>query len=178
MDTHQSSDKTLEQGLSKSENNDSVVLAKDIMTIHVKSVPSSWTMQKFANFLSENDLSGSPVTNTSGEVVGIATLKDIADFHLNVVNSDYESQLSKDEKKEARRLRMMIFEGLSKLPVEVNDIMTPILFSVDESTPIKEVAKLMMQEHLHRIFVKNAGVLTGIITTYDLLKVIANETKK
>jgi len=175
MDIHQRTDKTLEHGL-KQIKNDSVVLAKDIMTIHVKSVPSSWTMQKLANFLSDNNISGSPVTNSAGKVIGIATLKDIADFHLNAVNNDYESQLSEAEKKEARRLRMMIFEGFSTLPVEVNDIMTPIVFSVDESTPVKEVAKLMMQEHIHRVFVKNSETLTGIITTYDLLKIIAEKT--
>jgi predicted transcriptional regulator len=83
--------------------------------------------------------------------------------------------MNEEELKEARRLRMMIFEGLAKLPVEVRDIMTPILFSVDEDTPIKEVSQLMMKEHLHRVFVKNDTSVTGIITTYDLLTVIVEK---
>jgi len=166
---------TIEMSNPTSDYTGNSLLAGDIMTPHVKSIPSSWTMQKFAKFLSKNDLSGSPVANAEGIVIGIATLKDIADFQLNSVNIDYESRLSDDEKKEARRLRMMLFEGMSKLPVEVADIMTPILFSVEESTPIKEVAQLMMQEHLHRIFVKSSSVLTGIITTYDLLKVVVDD---
>jgi len=149
--------------------------AKDIMTPHVKSVPQNWTMQKFADFLSKNDISGSPVADEDGKLVGIATLKDIAEFHFNSVNSDYESQMDEEELKEARRLRMLIFEGLSKVPVEVGDIMTPIVFSVAEDAPIKDVAELMMQEHLHRVFVKSGDNLTGIITTYDLLKVIVEE---
>lgn len=151
------------------------LLARDTMTPHIKSVPQSWTMQKFAQFLSDNDISGSPVANSEGELIGIATLKDIADFHFNSVKTDYESQLDDEEQKEARRLRMMLFEGLSKLPVEVGDIMTPIIFSVEEDTSIKEVAELMMQEHLHRVFVKKGPALSGIITTYDLLKVIVKE---
>ena len=151
------------------------LLAKDIMTPHIKSVPQSWTMQHFANFLSDNNISGSPVTNDAGELIGIATLKDIADFHLNSVSENYDSQLSEEERLEARRLRMMIFEGMAKLPVEVGDIMTPIIFSVDEQTKVVDVAKLMMKEHLHRVFVKSGQTLTGIITTYDLLKVIADE---
>lgn len=150
--------------------------ARDIMTPHIKSVPQSWTMQKFAQFLSDNDISGSPVANDEGELIGIATLKDIADFHFNSVQNDYESQLDEEELKEARRLRMMIFEGLAKQPVEVGDIMTPIIFSVEESTSIKEVAELMMAEHLHRVFVKDGNTITGIITTYDLLKIIVKET--
>ncbi|MFV1873047.1 MAG: HPP family protein [Oleiphilus sp.] len=150
------------------------LLAKDIMTPHVKSVPQSWTMQRFASFLSDNNISGSPVANDNGDLIGIATLKDIADFHLNSVSENYEEQLSDEEKQEARRLRMMIFEGMTKLPVEVGDIMTPIIFSVDEQAAIVDVAKVMMEEHLHRIFVKKGKTLTGIITTYDLLRVIVD----
>ena len=149
--------------------------AKDIMTVHVKSVPQSWTMQKFAAFLSENNISGSPVTNDRGELVGIATLKDIADFHLNTVDTNYAERMNEEERREAKRLRVMFFEGMANLPVEVGDIMTPIIFSVGEDTPIKEVAELMMQENLHRVFVKNGDTLTGIITTYDLLKVIVQD---
>jgi predicted transcriptional regulator len=151
------------------------ITAKDIMTPHVKSVPETWTMQQFATFLSDNNISGSPVADQDGNLIGIATLKDIADFHINSVSSNYETQLSDEERQEARRLRMMIFEGMAKLPVEVSDIMTPIIFSIDESSSIKEVAELMMKEHLHRVFVKNKNILTGIITTYDLLRVIAEE---
>ena len=157
------------------ESNKKFVNAKDIMTPHVKSVPETWTMQKFATFLSDNDISGSPVADKDGNLIGIATLKDIADFHINSVSSNYDDQLSDDERLEARRLRMMIFEGMAKLPVEVSDIMTPIIFSIDESSSIKQVAELMMKEHLHRVFVKDKDVLTGIITTYDLLRVIAEE---
>ena len=149
--------------------------AKDIMTPHVKSVPHTWTMQKFAAFLSDNNISGSPVANDQDDLIGIATLKDIADFHFNSVSSSYESQMSEEELKESRRLRMMIFEGMAKLPVEVGDIMTPIIFSVDEETTIVDVSKLMMKEHLHRVFVKKGEELTGIITTYDLLKVIVDD---
>ncbi len=152
-----------------------LVNAKDIMTPHVKSVPEAWTMQKFAAFLSDNNISGSPVADENGNLIGIATLKDIADFHLNSTSSNYDAQLSDDERQEARRLRMMIFEGMAKLPVVVSDIMTPIIFSVDENSTVKEVAELMMKEHLHRVFVKNKNVLTGIITTYDLLKVITED---
>jgi predicted transcriptional regulator len=151
------------------------LLAKDIMTPHVKSVPQSWTMQSFSNFLSENNISGSPVANEQGDLIGIATLKDIADFHLNSVTNDYDAQLTEEEKKEARRLRMMIFEGMAKLPVEVGDIMTPIIFSLEEDTTVVDVAQLMMKEHLHRVFVKKGDELTGIITTYDLLKVIVEQ---
>ncbi|OZG70671.1 histidine kinase [Hahella sp. CCB-MM4] len=149
------------------------LLAKDIMTPHVKSVPETWTMQKFAGFLAENGISGSPVVDARNRIVGIATLSDIADFHLNHVDTNYDNQMTPEEQREARRLRQFIFEEMSRMPVEVRDIMTPILFWVDEDTEVTEVAKRMMEEHLHRIFVKKDGEVVGIITSYDMLKLLA-----
>ena len=149
--------------------------AKDIMTPNVKSVPQNWTMERFKKFLSDNDIIGSPVANDDGQIVGIATLKDIAEFHFDASSSQYEGEMSEEEQQEIRRLRMMIFEGLASMPVEVGDIMTPILVSVQENTAVKDVAELMMNEHLHRVFVKNGEEVSGIITTYDLLKIIVEQ---
>lgn len=148
-------------------------LAKDIMTPHVKSVPENWTLQKFAGFLTENSISGSPVVNPQGQIVGIATLTDIADFHLNEVDQDYEARMTPEEQREARRLRQFMFEGMTNLPVEVRDVMSPILVSVDETSPVTSVAQKMMDEHLHRIFVTSADEVVGIITTFDMLKIVA-----
>ena len=150
------------------------LLAREIMTPSIKAVPQSWTVDRLARFLTDNEIAGSPVTDNNGDIIGIVTLKDITEFRWNTSRSETEAQLTENEAREARRLRMVIYEGMGKLPVEVRDIMTPILLSVDEDTPVREIAKTMMAEHLHRIFVTLDGKITGIITTYDLLKIIAD----
>ena len=150
------------------------LLAREIMTPSIKAVPQSWTMDRLARFLTDNEIAGSPVTDDSGDIIGIVTLKDITEFRWNASRPETEARLTEDEAREARRLRMVIYEGMGKLPVEVRDIMTPILLSVDEATPVRDIAKTMMKEHLHRIFVTLDGKITGIITTYDLLKIIAD----
>jgi predicted transcriptional regulator len=151
-----------------------LLLAREIMTPSIKAVPQSWTMDRLARFLTDNEIAGSPVTDDSGDIIGIVTLKDITEFRWNASRPETEAQLTEDEAREARRLRMVIYDGMGKLPVEVRDIMTPILLSVDEATPVRDIAKTMMKEHLHRIFVTLDGKITGIITTYDLLKIIAD----
>ena len=150
------------------------LLAREIMTPNIKAVPQSWTMDRLARFLTDNEIAGSPVTDDSGDIIGIVTLKDITEFRWNASRPETEDQLTEDEAREARRLRMVIYEGMGKLPVEVRDIMTPIVLSVDEATPVRQIAKTMMAEHLHRIFVTHDQKITGIITTYDLLKIIAD----
>lgn len=151
------------------------VLAYEIMTPSIKAVPQSWTMERLARFLTDNEITGSPVTDEDGEIVGIATLKDITEFRWNASRNEFDSSLTPEEEQEARRLRMAIFEEMGKVPVEVRDIMTPIVLSVDEQTPVKDIADVMMKEHLHRIFVTKDSKITGIVTTYDMLKLISDK---
>lgn len=151
------------------------VLAYEIMTPSIKAVPQSWTMERLARFLTDNEITGSPVTDEHGDIVGIATLKDITEFRWNANRNDNDAQLTPEEEREARRLRMAIFEEMGKVPVEVRDIMTPSVLSVDEQTPVRDIADIMMREHLHRIFVTKDDKITGIITTYDMLKLISDK---
>ncbi|WP_404368721.1 HPP family protein [Marinobacter sp.] len=152
------------------------VLAHEIMTPSVKAVPQSWTMEHLARFLTDNEITGSPVTDDDGEIVGIATLKDITEFRWSSSRPDHgQANLTPEEEIEARRLRMAIFEEMGKVPVEVRDIMTPIVLCVDEDTAVKHIADVMMKEHVHRIFVTRDKKITGIITTYDMLKLISDK---
>ncbi len=151
------------------------VLAYEIMTPSIKAVPQSWTMDRLARFLTDNEITGSPVTDETGEIVGIATLKDITEFRWNASRSDTDTRMTPEEEQEARRLRMAIFEEMGKVPVEVRDIMTPIVLSVDEQTPVRDIADIMMREHLHRIFITKDEKITGIVTTYDMLKLISDQ---
>lgn len=150
------------------------VLAHEIMTPTIKAVPQNWTMDRLARFLTDNEITGSPVTDDNGDIIGIATLKDITEFRWNASRSGDQPRLTEEEQEEARRLRMVIFEEMGKVPVEVRDIMTPIVLSVDEDTPVRDIANIMMREHLHRIFVTRDSKITGIITTYDMLKLISD----
>lgn len=151
------------------------VLAYEIMTPSIKAVPQSWTMDRLARFLTDNEITGSPVTDETGEIVGIATLKDITEFRWNASRSESDTRMTPEEEHEARRLRMAIFEEMGKVPVEVRDIMTPIVLSVDEQTPVRDIADIMMREHLHRIFITKDEKITGIVTTYDMLKLISDQ---
>lgn len=143
------------------------------MTPSVKAVPQDWTMQQLAEFLTENGITGSPVCDESERIIGIVTLKDIAEFRWNHVSGEPEKELSDDEKQQARQIRRMMLEGMTRMPVEVHDIMTPSVMSVNADTGVRTIADIMMAEHLHRIFVTEKEAITGIITTYDMLKLVA-----
>jgi CBS-domain-containing membrane protein len=152
--------------------------AGDIMTPRVKAVPQSWTLQQLSRFLTENEITGSPVSDEAGNIIGIATLKDIAEFHWSATGATQEERLSPEERAEARRLRQLMLREMSRHPVEVRDIMTPNTTAVSVDTDVVTVASIMMKEHLHRIFVtldtvKDSSIV-GIVTTYDMVRIVAD----
>ena len=46
-------------------------LAKDIMTRNVLTVSEEWTVPELARFLTSHSISGAPVTNGEGKLVGV-----------------------------------------------------------------------------------------------------------
>jgi CBS domain-containing protein len=77
---------------------------------------------------------------------------------------ELERQLGHEE------LRM--FHTRTESSVQVRDIMTPMIFKVEEDTSVQEVAETMLRGRIHRVFVTRGSTLTGIVTTLDMMQVI------
>ena len=52
--------------------------AKDVMNPRVLSVRDDMTLHELATFLTENEISGVPVLDSGGKLVGVVSLTDIA----------------------------------------------------------------------------------------------------
>ncbi len=55
---------------------------------------------------------------------------------------------------------------------KVRDVMTQPVTTVEEDTPIAEMARLMVDKDIHRFPVMRAKELVGIVTRHDLLKLL------
>jgi CBS domain-containing protein len=51
--------------------------------------------------------------------------------------------------------------------------MTPGGACVPTSAPVSEVAALMHERRIHRVWVTERGVLAGVISSFDLLPLLA-----
>ena len=69
------------------------------MTPTIKAVPHNWTMDRLARFLTDNEITGSPVTDDNGDIIGIATLKDITEFRWNASRSGVSPADREDRKR-------------------------------------------------------------------------------
>lgn len=154
----------------------SEITVSDVMQREVLAVEADWSLEQLADFLVDNAISGAPVTAADGRLVGVVSLTDIVrqnrlpdqgtdggDTH-DVYLFDLDRRMSREEMRELH----IRFES----PVQVRDIMTPMIFSVSEDTGVREVADTMLKGRIHRVFVTRDGRLSGIVTALDMLKVI------
>ena len=154
-----------------------LITASDLMNPRVLTIRHDMTVPELANFLVANDISGAPVEDGSGKLVGVVSLSDLAEV---LVEDDGE-----DGDRGALFFSSEWDEGLSAEEIEdlpadateltVADIMTPDVYTVNEETPVSEIAEAMIANHIHRLLVTREDRVVGIISTSDLLGLLVEE---
>lgn len=151
------------------------ITASDLMNPEVLTVQTSMTVRELASFLIDNEISGAPVADGEGRLVGVVSLADIAaaatgEDRSGEDGSGYFGRAWEDESLDE--------EGVDDLPLDgmrVADIMTPQVYSVKEDATVSEIASLLLKQHLHRLLVTREDRAVGIITTSDLLGLLVGE---
>ena len=153
------------------------ITAEQIMTAGVITVPCDWSVERLARFLTDKSISGAPVVDQSGRLIGVVTLSDIvrhagsglADIH-NRDDSFYRTMTDRDLSDEDLRA----FHESVDQAVLIDDILTPMVFEVAPKTPLFNVAEAMVKGRIHRVLVTENRQLKGIISALDLLKVMTD----
>ena len=151
--------------------------AQDIMNPEVITVNNEMTVRELASFLTDQEISGAPVEDENGALIGVVSVTDIAraassggdrlmnghDREAHFYTRGWEGKLSADE------LETLHLEDDE---LTVREIMTPSVFAVEAEAPIMTVAQSMMDSHLHRLLVVRDGKVVGIVSTSDMLALL------
>jgi CBS domain-containing protein len=151
--------------------------ARDVMTTQVLTVRPDMTVHELAVFLTENQISGAPVIDGTGKLVGMATVTDIAEAY-----AEGEERLEPVPPQSGGRHRSESAEDLRGLHLEgggllVEDVMTPAAFSVREDTPASQLARTMIAGRIHRLLVVRDHEVVGIVTSLDLLSILSERRR-
>ena len=149
--------------------------AKDLMNPNVITVTDTMDLREVAKLFVEEGITGAPVVDELGTLVGVISQSDLVEHELTT-----ERELTV----EAPFYRRPYDEALSpsrgfqieELPTDtVKDVMTPFLVTVEEDTPIRELAARMAKFGIHRlIVVDNDQQIRGIVTSIDVLRWVAD----
>jgi CBS domain-containing protein len=149
-------------------------VAKDIMNPNVVTVTDTMDLREAAKIFVEERISGAPVIDELGNLVGVISQSDLVEYELAT-----ERELTV----EAPFYRRPYDESLDttrgfqieELPADtVKDMMTPYLITVKEDTAIREVAARMAECGVHRVIVVDEDQqIRGIVTSLDVLRWVA-----
>lgn len=148
--------------------------AQDIMTREVITVEEATTVRELASLLLTKNISGAPVVDASGQVIGVVTESDLIfqnkRVHLPTTFAllDAFVFLERPGKTEAE---------LHKIAgTKVGDICSRKLVSVTPETELEEIATLMVEQQRHTLPVLDQGKLVGVIGKSDIIRTIAQES--
>lgn len=147
------------------------ITAGDVMNPRILTVRDEMTVEELAEFLVEHEISGAPVEDASGKLVGVVSVTDIAAVvSEGAKGQDGGSDFFVRPQEEAPE-EIDVEDG----HIHVREIMTPIVYAVPEEMPVSEVAERMVESHLHRLLVTRGEKVVGILSTSDLLGLLVDK---
>ena len=140
--------------------------AKDVMTTEPLSVGPQATVAEIAGLLLERRISGVPVVEADGRVLGVVSEDDFMrrpdvagprrrSWWLSLFSGGQDAEFVKTHGHFAR------------------DVMSAPAITVDEETSMVAIAELLEERRIKRVPVVRDGKLVGIVTRADLLRGLA-----
>ncbi|HVH73361.1 MAG TPA: CBS domain-containing protein [Stellaceae bacterium] len=150
--------------------------AMDVMTTKVFTVGPDTTVRELAALLCERAISGAPVVDADGRLVGIVSEGDLL----------HRAETGTERRTAARRSRWLDGVAVEDLAREyakahgrrVRDIMTREVIAVEPETELAEIASLLESNRIKRVPVLRDGKLVGIVSRANLVRALAASKKE
>jgi CBS domain-containing protein len=153
--------------------------AADIMQTHLVEVPESMSLAEVAEVLSENRISGAPVIDEAGTIIGVVSMSDVVGGYADAARPARRERPEYDESVVGNDDAEPEDEGPlvgSLAPDDgdgtVRDVMTAQVHTVPANASIAEIARRMVEHQIHRIFVTDRGKHVGLVSSFDVLRAI------
>jgi CBS domain-containing protein len=150
----------------------STMKAKDIMTKNVVTVTPDTLIEDIVKLMINHRISGLPVVDEKGKVVGIVSEKDLILKERGFPFSVLKVPHLIDRLINLENFAEEIAEARKKTAADV--MTTDVIYAQPDDT-VGHVAWEMVQTNHNRIPVIEDGVLIGIITRADIIRIYAKE---
>jgi CBS domain-containing protein len=139
------------------------MLVKEIMTTSVKTARPTDPVRDIATIMCFNKISGLPVVDGEGSMVGMISEKDILHAMFPKLQDFIANPSTPDFEKLEREYRDVV-------SLRVADLMTAIVYTAEPDMPVLKAASIMFRNRIRRIPVSQGGRLLGIISIGDVHK--------
>jgi CBS domain-containing protein len=149
--------------------------ARDLMETRMVSVGPDTPLPDVHRLFVEEEISGAPVVSDDGTLLGVVTQTDLV--------------RALDEERDTVRMETTYFHDLlpysspdwSAEPddlqdrlatLRVSDVMTQSVLTVPPEAPAPAIARALRERRVHRLFVVQGNRLIGVISAFDLLRLV------
>jgi CBS domain-containing protein len=166
---------------------------RDIMQADVIRVTPDTTGRELARILQDAGVSGVPVCDTTGRVLGVVSATDLVRLaaesaaETEAWEIEEEEDVVEDDENESaawsyyltaepppRFIETVSAGGPDLDGLTVRDFMTPTVHAVPPDATLPELARLLLDRQIHRALVLDGDRLAGIVTTLDVLRAVAD----
>lgn len=143
--------------------------AADLMSRDVVMIPGEMSLRTAAHLLSQNQISGAPVVDAEGRCVGVVSATDFV--HL----AEKDSTADRSHRSPTPCYSAWQVQELENPPAnQVADSMTTDPVTVPPHTAIGNLARLMLDAHIHRVIVVDEQRRPiGVVSSTDILAAVA-----
>jgi CBS domain-containing protein len=146
---------------------------REIMATDVVTVRRDTSVNDIARLLSERDIGGVPVVDDAHHVVGIVTELDMIVRNTRLEMPTFIQILDGRIPLETpghyrKRLQHM-------LGTHAADIMTAEVVAIGPDDTVEDLAELMVKRRFNPVPVVENGILVGIVSRADLIRMMAHE---
>ncbi len=149
------------------------VTARDIMSKPVEAVCISDSLLTVARLFNEKNIGAAAVLNKADKPIGVITKTDLLLYQEEKEQGDAFKKVAIPRYNDGT-----ITAPRSKIKAsDVENWMTPIIFTIKPTTPLRVIARRMVRYGIHHLFVQeNASApLLGIVSSFDILRHLAAE---
>jgi CBS domain-containing protein len=144
--------------------------ADDLMSREVTTIPQNMSLRAAAHLLYQQQISGAPVVDDSGRCIGVLSATDFVRWADRA--GEQERVLRRDPGSCCADWQMMDLDVLPR--EEARWYMTADPVIVTRTAPVMDIARMMVDAHIHRVIVVD-GLRhpVGVVTSTDILAALA-----
>ncbi|MDA8193966.1 MAG: CBS domain-containing protein [Thermaerobacter sp.] len=142
--------------------------ARDLMTTNVIRIASSVTIGQAVQLLKEHTISGLPVVDEQGRLIGVITGGDVLRAFQQRAQRVYHTLIGPTHVVIDHAVYLHDREELLSLPVE--KMMSRGAVTVGLDSQVGDITDIMLRQNVRRVFVLEQKKLRGVITRNDIVR--------
>jgi len=160
------------------------MLVRALMTRQVLFLRPADTLEAAVLKLDERDVTGAPVIDEAGQLVGILSEVDVLGRLKKLAEKEISGRYLATQGHALSLLAFLAERGhpmVAKLlelvrSSRVSDVMTKKVITANPSATVEEVAALLIRHDINRVPIVEGGNVVGIVSRADLLRMLTADS--